>query len=68
MTRANPGRVPVGTGTAPVPADQAAVTSIVLGIGSRRGDPHLEHAVRVVRLHMGVVDATASATLIARSV
>src|SRR5881409_3482372 len=24
---------------------------------SRRGDPHLEHAVRVLRLHLGAVDA-----------
>ena len=28
-------RVPVGTGTPPVPADQAALTSIVLGVAAR---------------------------------
>ena len=27
--------MPVGTGTAPVPADQAALTSIVLGVAAR---------------------------------
>src|SRR6266850_6063631 len=27
---------------------------------SRRGDPHLEHAVRVLRLHLGAVDASSA--------
>src|SRR5881397_2932041 len=40
------------------PSHQAALTSIILGHrSSRRGDPHLEHAVRVLRLHLGAVDA-----------
>ena len=36
VKRVKPGRVPIGTGTAPVPGalDQAALTSIVLGIAA----------------------------------
>src|SRR4029453_2493314 len=51
---------PVGPGTAPAPA---ALVSGGLDFdhsrhrGSRRGDPHLEHAVRVLRLHLSAVDA-----------
>jgi hypothetical protein len=61
--------VPVGTGTAPVPADQAALTSIVLGVAARgAGTLTSSMPFAEFRLHMGVVDTTASATLIALSV
>src|SRR5439155_1163913 len=60
LHRPGPGRVPVGTGTGP---GLAALASGGLDFdhprhrSARRGDPHLEHAVRVLRLHLGAVDA-----------
>src|SRR5207247_9475878 len=60
VLRPGPGRVPVGTGTGP---GLAALASGGLDFdhprhrSARRGDPHLEHAVRVLRLHLGAVDA-----------
>src|SRR5207302_2923239 len=54
------GRGLVGTGTGP---GLAALASGGLDFdhprhrSSRRGDPHLEHAVRILRLHLSAVDA-----------
>src|SRR5437870_5061857 len=55
-----PGRVLVGPGTASAPGcppSGGLDFDRSRHCGTRRGDPHLEHAVRVLRLNLGRVDA-----------
>src|SRR5437867_1553846 len=55
-TGARPGRYRHGPGLA-VLASGGLDFDHSRHYSSRRGDPHLEHAVRVLRLHLGAVDA-----------
>jgi hypothetical protein len=58
-------RVPVGPGTASAPVRRPIWIKRLdfdhlRRRNGRRGDPHLEHAVRVLRLHVGDIDASGS--------